>query len=158
MFWFGVFDVACGLGSDPRVTLQVLEGTTIHNEIARRGLSSLSSWGIWPAPSGVGGLDLALKMPYQDALAGSIWPRMAPLLGRSGLEWLDLDAPGVLTDSIWLLCAILGVPTGSIWPPNKCPIDTISKKKSICLSTILLRCCLLRALWNVSSCLKTSLL
>ena len=77
------------------------------------------------------------------ALAGSIWPRAARsgCPGRSG--WLALDA--------------LGAP-GSPWLANDCPIDTISKKKSICFSTILLRCCLLRALWYVSSCLKASVI
>ena len=76
------------------------------------------------------------------ALAGSIWPRMTRYgcPGRSG--WLALDAQGA---------------PGSPWLANDCPIDTISKKKSICFSTILLRCCLLRALWNVSSCLKSSI-
>ena len=100
--------------------------------------------------------DLARPGWLHLASTGSIWLPLAPLLGRSGLEWLDLAAPGFLAGSIWLLCALLGAPTGSIWLPNECPIDTISKNRSTCLSTILLRCCLLRALWNVSSCLKSS--
>ena len=62
------------------------------------------------------------------ASTGSIWLPLASLLGPSGLERLDLPAPGILAGSIWLLCALLGAPTGPIWLPNECPIDTISKK------------------------------
>ena len=68
-----------------------------------------------------------------------------PWLARSGLNWLDLAAPGALAVSIWPrmarsacswhpcwvdLAALCGPgrPTGSIWLPNECPIDTISQK------------------------------
>ena len=98
----------------------------------------------------------------------------APLLARSGLDWLALAAPGALAGSIWPRLARSGCPCCPGWldlaalcapgrprwldlAANNCPIDTISKKKTICLSTILLRCCLLRAPWNVSSCLKSSI-
>ena len=68
-----------------------------------------------------------------------------PWLARSGLNWHDLAAPGALAVSIWprmarsacswhpcwidvaALCGP-GRPTGSIWLPNECPIDTISQK------------------------------
>ena len=87
----------------------------------------------------------------------------APWLARSGLNWLDLAAPGALAVSIWPrmarsacswhpcwvdLAALCGPgrPTGSIWLPNECPIEAISQIKSICFSTIMFRFCLLRAL------------
>ena len=44
------------------------------------------------------------------ASIGSLWLPLAPLLARSGLDWLDLDAPGALAGLIWLLCALLGAP------------------------------------------------
>ena len=141
----------------------------IHIENPRRGLSSWES----------------RRLPGDwRILACSIWPRLAPSgahngqsgvqvadfgepgppsLARSGLNWLNLAAPGAIAGSIWPRMARSacswhpcwvdlpascgpGRPTGSIWLPNECPIDTISQKKSICLSTIMFRCCLLRAL------------
>ena len=80
--------------------------------------------------AGLGDQPSALARPGRIDLAstGSIWLPLALLLGRSGLEWLDLAAPGAVADSIWLLRALLGAPTGSIWLPTECPIDTISKK------------------------------
>ena len=82
----------------------------------------------------------ALARPGRRDLAatGSIWPPLAPLLARfacSAHSWA-------------LQLARFGCPTSV---PS-----TRLAKKSICLSTIHLRCCLLRALWNVSSCLKSS--
>ena len=115
-----------------------------RTELARPWQASL-----WPGASW-----LAASLPWAPwlarfvgparfwlALAGSMWPRAARsgCPGRSG--WLALDAQGTL-----------GLP----WLANDCPIDAIGKKKSICFSTILLRGCLLRALWYVSSCLKSS--
>ena len=44
------------------------------------------------------------------ASTGSIWLPLAPLLGPSGLEWLDLPAPRALAGSIWMLWAVLGDP------------------------------------------------
>ena len=61
-----------------------------------------------------GWLDLAAP----GALAGSIWPRMARSACSWHPCWVDLAA----------LCGP-GRPTGSIWLPNECPIDTISQKK-----------------------------
>ena len=46
------------------------------------------------------------------------WLPLAPLRGGSGLEWLDLAAPGALAGSIWPLCVLLGAPTGSISLPT----------------------------------------
>ena len=124
----------------------------INNEIARPGLSSLDPRGqlgaqpnglarpgwLRPCPGRLGWLDL--KAP---GASGSPW------LVRCGLEWLDLGALGALAGSLWTpraLLARLGCPTTA-------PSTRVAKK-SICLSTIMFRCCLLHALWNVSSCLK----
>ena len=69
----------------------------------------------------------------------------APLLARSGLDWLALAAPGALAGSIcprlarsgcpccpgWLDLAALCAPGRPSWldlAANDCPIDTISKK------------------------------
>ena len=134
----------------------------IHNEIARRAVELGSSWG--------GCADSWAPSRRSLGAPSATW---APLLARSGLDWLALAAPGALAGSIWPRLARSGCPCCPGWldlaalcapgrpswldlAANDYPIDTISKKKTICLSTILLRCCLLRALWNVSSCLKSS--
>ena len=148
----------------------MLQGN-IHNEIARPAVQLVQlvelrvcavSWATsratWLALAGLDWLDLCPWRPCwvdlasngsvlaaPGTLAGSIWPRMAPSGCPWRPRWLDLAA----------LCAP-GRPNWLDLAANDCPIDAISKKKSICLSTILLRCCLLRALWNVSSCLKSS--
>ena len=72
------------------------------------------------------------------ALAGSIWLRMA----RSGCpwrpRWFDLAALCAPGRPNWLHLAALRAPGRPGWVdlvasecPNDCPIDTISKKKSI---------------------------
>ena len=106
---------------------------SIHIENARRGLSS------WPAGE-LAELGLAQSAGRPAKRPGPPW------LARSGLNWLDLAAAGALAGSIWPgmarsacswhpcrvdLAALCGPgrPTGSIWLPNECPIDTISQKK-----------------------------
>ena len=90
----------------------------------------LDGLGIWGLRAGWADTSSALVRPGWLDLAsiGSIRLPLAPLLGRSGLEWLYLGAPGFLAGSIWLLCALLGGPTGSILLPSESPIDTISNK------------------------------
>ena len=78
------------------------------------------------------------------AAAGAAW---APLLARSGLDWLALAAPGALAGSIWPRLARSGCPCCPGWldlaalcapgrpswldlAANDYPIDTISKKKN----------------------------
>ena len=130
----------------------------IHIEITRPAVELGTRAGSWA--------------PSRRSL-GALSATWAPLLARSGLDWLALAAPGALAGSIWPRLARSGCPCCPGWldlaalcapgrpswldlAANDYPIDTISKKKTICLSTILLRCCLLRALWNVSSCLKSN--
>ena len=76
--------------------------------------------------------------------ASAAW---APLLARSGLDWLALAAPGALAGSIWPRLARSGCPCCPGWldlaalcapgrpswldlAANDYPIDTISKKKN----------------------------
>ena len=71
----------------------------------------------------------------------------APLLARSGLDWLALTAPGALAGSIWPRLARSGCPCCPGWldlaalcapgrpswldlAPNDYPIDTISQKEN----------------------------
>lgn len=102
----------------------------IHNEIARPGLSSLSSLdsrgqlgaqpsGLarpgWfdPCPGRPGWLDL-------ETLGASGSPWMA----RSGFEWLDLGALGALAGSLWTPWALLARPG---WPTTA-PSTRLAKK------------------------------
>ena len=62
------------------------------------------------------------------ASTGSIWLPLAPLLGPSGLECLDLPAPGTLAGSIWLLCAVLGDPLARFGCPTSAPSTRLAKK------------------------------
>ena len=133
----------------------------IHIEFARRGLSILSHCGSWGRADGRASFAPPARILRGDLgrLAGLVGLDCDPdahFLAQSGLDRLDLAAPGALAGSFWLLCALLGAPAGSIWLPTITPSTRLAPKKTICLSTILLRCCLLRALWNVSSCLKSS--
>ena len=64
-------------------------------------------------------------------LAGSVGLDCDPgahFLAQSGLDWLDLGAPGALAGSFWLLCALLGAPAGSIWLPTTALSTRLAKK------------------------------
>ena len=147
--------------------LDVIHGTIqqLHEEF-QKNLDSLQLSGYDANPSKTKLLD-ELSIFAVARSTGRVAERHgepgAPSLARSGLNWLDLAAPGAIAGSIWPrmarsacswhpcwvdLAALCGPgrPPGSIWLSNECPIDTISQKESICLSTIMLRCCLLRAL------------
>ena len=78
----------------------------------------------------------ALSVPWSDRFFWGACGLSWSLLGRSwaALGWLD-----------WVQA---NAPTTAL--------ATRLAKQSICLSTTLSRRCLLRALWNVSSCLKSS--
>ena len=87
----------------------------------------LASWG---SRSQLGDRPSALARPGRLDLAstGSIWLPLASLLGPSGLDWLDLPAPGTLAGSIWLLCAILGDPLARFGCPTSAPSIRLAKK------------------------------
>ena len=95
------------------------------DEACRAG--ELASWG---SRSQLGDRPSALARPGWLDLAstGSIWLPLAPLLGPSGLEWLDLPAPGTLAGSIWLLCAVLGDPLARFGCPTSAPSTRLAKK------------------------------
>mgnify|MGYP004256704671 CR=1 FL=1 len=84
----------------------------------------------WESRSQLGDRPSALARPGWLDLAstGSIWLPLAPLLGPSGLEWLDLPAPGTLAGSIWLLCAVLGDPLARFGCPTSAPSTRLAKK------------------------------
>ena len=93
-------------------------------------LASLPSLPSWDSRSQQGDRPSALARPGWLDLAstGSIWLPLAPLLGPSGLEWLDLPAPGTLAGSIWLLCAVLGTPLARFGCPTSAPSTRLAKK------------------------------
>ena len=96
-------------------------------ELGSRAVSWAINRATWRVMAGTIGGCVA-RLGAQD---GSIWRRVARsgCLGRP--DWLDLVA-------------------------NDCLIDTITKKNRYAYAYRLLRCCLLRSLWNVSSCLRSS--
>ena len=89
------------------------------------------------------------------ASIGSLWLPLAPLLARFGLVWLDLAAPAALAGSICLPWSALNALTGSIWLQTTAPTTRLAKKSDLLIDDLPRRC-LLRSLWNVSSCLKSS--
>ena len=100
--------------------------------------------------------DLAPPGWLRVASCGSIWPRLA----RSGCPWRPCWFDLASTCSIWLPLVPWLARFGSFvrsWAPQlvrfgcqRLPYQHDYQKNSICSSTIQLRCCLLRALWNVS--------
>ena len=93
-----------------------------------------------------GWLDRALSWAPSRRSLGDPSATWAPLLARSGLDWLALAAPGALAGSIWPRLARSGCPYCPGWldlaalcapgrpswldlAANDYPIDTISKKK-----------------------------
>ena len=135
----------------------------INNEIARPGLSTNGSAqtagrlaGAWHSRGQLGDQPSALARPGWLDLAstGSIWLPLAPLLARSGLDWLDLAAPGALAGSNWPSWASWQARfgcSGRSWAPC-----LAIESQNAWLFDCLPRCCLPRALWNVSSCLRSS--
>ena len=106
----------------------------IHIEFARRGLSILSHCGSWGRADGRASFAPPARILRGDLgrLAGLVGLDCDPdahFLAQSGLDRLDLAAPGALAGSFWLLCALLGAPAGSIWLPTITPSTRLAKKK-----------------------------
>ena len=100
-------------------------------ELRLRNLGTRSTW----ATGRTTWLALAMPIDLGDWPNDSVHPGCLDRPGRLAEQPGSTSLLGALAGSIWLLCALLGGPTGSIWLPNECPIDTISKKKSMCNRT-----------------------
>ena len=126
---------------------------------------------IWALCVLLGALAASIWLPCAllGVLAASIWLPCV-LLGALGASiWLPCVLLGALAGSIWLSCALLGALAGSIrvpsslldalaasiWVQTIAPTTRLTKKNDLLIDD-LPRCCIPRALWIVSSCLKSS--
>ena len=149
----------------PRTTQKSLAnpcGSLMRNALRKgrskkwsRGLPS-ASWNrfgrLRDAPGAPGETPDELRGP-SGRLPGAPWvvpgrPEMVQGLPRATLDRFCVDL-----GSIWVNAASIA-PTKA---PTNAPTSRLAKKKTICITTILHRRCLLRALWNDASCLKSSI-